>query len=273
MSRPSSADRVGRRPTGWAYLDDPGPVLALAHRGGAGTPGNEGLENTLTAFRSAVALGYRYLETDVHVTADGVLVACHDADLWRLTGRSGLIADLTYADVRRHRVGGAEHVPTLAEVVEAVPEARLNVDLKSAGAVPALAAFVEARALHDRLLVGCFDQRRMEEFRRLTSGRVATAATPWEATLFATLPGRVADRVTRGRVAAVQVPVRRGPVTVVTPAFVRNVHRAGKHVHVWTVDDAATISTLLDRGVDGILTDRTDILRDVLEQRGLWRQP
>src|SRR5688500_20031788 len=110
----------------------------MAHRGGAFHPEIEGLENTMAAFRHAVALGYDYLETDVHVTADGVLLAFHDTVLDRVTDQKGAISDLTFEEVRRALVGGREQVPTLAQLFDEFPEARFNVDLKSNGAAAAL---------------------------------------------------------------------------------------------------------------------------------------
>jgi glycerophosphoryl diester phosphodiesterase len=257
--------------TGFSYLDDPGPVLAFAHRGGAYHPDLEGLENTLAAFRHAADLGYRYLETDVHVTRDGVLLAFHDSVLDRVTDRKGEIAALTLAEVREALVGGREAVPTLAELFDAFPGARFNIDLKSDGAVPALADFLAARDAWHRVLVGSFSARRTARFRALTDGRVPTCATPLEIVAFRLLPSAVlASLVTRKRFQAFQVPHRRGPVTVVTRGFVCRAHAAGLQVHAWTIDDAAEIGVLLDRGVDGIFTDRTDILRDVLIERGQW---
>ncbi|NYI10183.1 glycerophosphodiester phosphodiesterase [Nocardioides marinus] len=264
--RPAGAARGGRR------------VIAFAHRGGAYHPEIEGLENTLAAFEHAVELGYRYLETDVHLTADGVLLAFHDEVLDRVTDSAGEVAALSHAEVRRARVGGRESVPTLVELLDAFPDARFNIDLKSEGAVDALAALVAERGEWDRLLVGSFSPARLRRFRRLTAGRVPTSAHPFEAAAFALLPGRLADRLTRGRVAALQVPHRRTlrfaglsvTVPVVTTGFVRRVHAAGKHVHVWTIDEPGEMRELLEKGVDGLFTDRTDVLREVLEEQGLW---
>ncbi|MGB0100493.1 MAG: glycerophosphodiester phosphodiesterase [Nocardioides sp.] len=257
--------------TGFAYLDEPGPVLAFAHRGGAYHPEIEGLENTLAAFRHACELGYRYLETDVHVTRDGGLLAFHDSVLDRVTDGEGEVASLTLAEIRTARVGGREAVPTLDELFDAFPDARFNIDLKSEGAVPALVDFIAAREAWDRVLVGSFSHRRMARFRALTDGRVPTCATPAEIIAFRLLPSaRLARSLTRRRFSAFQVPHRRGRVRVVTPGFVRRAHAAGLHVHVWTIDDADEMHELLDRGVDGIFTDRTDILRGVLMARGQW---
>jgi glycerophosphoryl diester phosphodiesterase len=262
--------------TGFRYLDEvlqrEGTVLAFAHRGGAYHPEIEGLENTMAAFRHAVALGYDYLETDVHVTRDGVLLAFHDRVLDRVSDRRGPIAQLTLEEVRAARIGGREFVPTLAELFEEFPAVRFNLDLKADGSVAALAAFVAEREAWDRVLVGSFSARRLRRFRRLTGGRVPTSAHPTEVAAFRLLPSaRLADLLTGGRVAALQIPHRRGRLVVATPGLVRRAHATGKHVHVWTIDDADEMRVLLDRGVDGLMTDRTDILRSVLTERDQWR--
>lgn len=262
--------------TGFAYLDHvldrPGSVLAFAHRGGAYHPEIEGLENTLAAFRHAAALGYRYLETDVHLTRDGVLLAFHDDVLDRVTDARGAIASLTHTEVRRALVGGREAVPTLGELFDAFPQARFNIDLKSDAAVGALAEFVAARDAWDQMLVGSFSARRIARFRRLTGGRVATSAPPSEVVLFRLLPSPTLVRLlTRRRSAALQIPHRRGRLVVATPGLVRRAHAAGRQVHVWTIDDPAEMGELLERGVDGLFTDRTDILKDVLIERGQWQ--
>lgn len=262
--------------TGFAYLDAvlerPGTVLAFAHRGGAYHPEIEGLENTLAAFRHAVALGYDYLETDVHVTRDGILLAFHDTVLDRMTDHTGSIGDLTHAEIREARIGGAEHIPTLGELFDAFPGARFNIDIKSEGAVVALVDFLAAREAWDRALVGSFSLRRLATFRRLTAGRVPTSGSPLEVVAFRFLPsGRLARLVTRGRVATLQVPRRRGRFVVTTRGLLRRAHAARAHVHVWTVDEADEMHELLDLGVDGLFTDRTDVLRAVLLERGQWR--
>ncbi|MCY7395017.1 MAG: glycerophosphodiester phosphodiesterase [Nocardioides sp.] len=262
-----------RPQTGYAFLDAPAPGdrLAFAHRGGARHPDLAGLENTEKAFAHAVALGYDYLETDVHVTRDGVLLAFHDGVLERVSDGTGSLADLSAAEVSAFRIGG-EPIPTLGELFDAFPEARFNIDLKSDGAVEALADFVQQREAHDRVLVGSFSSRRLLRFRRLTRGRVPISAGPLEVALFRLLPsGRLARLLTGGRVAALQVPHRAGPISVVTAGLVRRAHWAGAHVHVWTIDDPAEMVELLDRGVDGLITDRTDVLKRTLVGRGQWR--
>lgn len=260
------------QPTGYPYLDDVPTPLAFAHRGGAEHPDLPGLENTLTAFRHAHALGYDYLETDVHATSDGVLLAFHDTVLDRVTDLRGPVEGMTLAEVRRARVGPGERIPTLAELVDALPGARFNIDLKSDAAVALLAAFIDERDAHDAVLVGAFSKARIERFRVLTRGRVATSACPVEVLAWLLLPRPVAERLVGSRFQAFQVPHRhRGLLTVTSDRLLRRAHAAGKHVHSWTIDDPAEMIELLDRGVDGLMTDRTDILKDVLAARGQWR--
>ncbi len=267
---------VTRPRTGFPFLDEgldhPGAVLAFAHRGGAFHPEIEGLENTMAAFQHAVDLGYTHLETDVHATRDGALLAFHDTVLDRVTEQEGPVAELEYAEVAEALIGGREQIPTMASLFEQFPEARFNIDLKSEAAVEPLVALVEATAAHDRVCVGSFSWRRMRRFRALAGARVATAATPFDVVAFRALPAVARSVVlARSRAAALQVPHRRGPLTVVTPGLVARAHALGKHVHVWTVDDPTEMRQLLDLGVDGLMTDRTDVLREVLIERGQWR--
>ena len=267
--------------TGYPYLDavldQPGSVLALAHRGGALHPEIPGAENTLHAFRHAVALGYHYLETDVHTTRDGVLVAFHDESLDRVTDSVGLLAELTAQQIASARIGGLHGLPTMAELLEEFPDCRFNIDLKSEGAVPSLVDLLDRTAAHDRVCVGSFSRRRIEAFRRATAGRVATASAPYEV---AAMRFHLPTLGARGSVLQVPWRHKRRRITITDAALVRRAHAAGMHLHVWTgdeasqwvpIDDPESLHTLLDMGVDGVITDRTDVLKDVLVERGQWR--
>ncbi len=277
VTQEPSPPRSDRPVTGFGYLDvPPGSVIAMAHRGGALHPEIPGAENTVHAFRHAVALGYRYLETDVHATSDGVLLAFHDDALDRVTDGVGLLAELTAEQVAVARIAEVHSVPTMAELLAEFPECRFNIDLKSQGAVAPLAELLDRSAAHDRVCVGSFSRRRLQAFRRASAGRVATTAVPSEVALV-----RFSPWVPRLRAAVLQVPWRhkRRRITVTTPEFVRRAHRAGLQVHVWTgdahsrwvsIDDAESMHTLLDMGVDGLIADRTDVLKDVLISRGQW---
>lgn len=267
--------RVTRPWTGYVYLDavhdHPRGVLAFAHRGGAYHPEVEGLENTMLAFQHAVDLGYTYLETDVHAARDGGLFAFHDAALDRVTEHRGDVARLSSTEVAQALVSGREAIPTMVSLLEAFPDARFNVDLKSEAAVEPLAALVRATDCWDRVCVGSFAQARADRFRRLTGGRVAVAAGPREVALLRLAPTSATARVLLRRHAPVlQIPVRHRGIRILTPGLVARAHAVGMQVHVWTVDDPGQMRALLDQGVDGLMTDRTDLLREVLVDRGQW---
>jgi len=251
------------------FLDWPGPV-AFAHRGahGAEVPGGA-VENTMAAFEAAVALGYRYLETDVHVTADGVVVAFHDDHLDRVTDRTGAIAELPWSSVRTARVGaGDDRVPLMEDLLTAWPDVRVNIDPKHDEAVEPLAELVRRTGTLDRVCFGAFSDKRLARLRALLGEGTCTSMGPRQvAKLVAAGRGLPVGRFAG---ACVQVPTHQGRMPLVTERFVAAAHDRGLPVHVWTIDDPAEMTRLLDLGVDGIMTDRSDVLRDVLESRGAW---
>ncbi len=247
------------------YLDGPRP-LAMAHRGGATYPPNVGIENTLTAFRHAIELGFRYLETDVRATRDGVPVVVHDPTLRRLAARDDAVHDLTLAELRELRMAG-EPLPTLAEVLEAFPDARFNIDVKADAAVEPTVEAVRTAGAQDRVCLASFSTRRLQRLRRLAGPRVTTSCSSWEVALLRFSPLRPLQALGRRRGAtSVQVPWRTRGITVVTPGFVRRAHALGLQVHVWTVDDEASARALLALGVDGLITDRIDVIGVVLDR-------
>lgn len=254
----------------YPYFDHPTP-LALAHRGGSNYGPNLGRENTVHAFREAVGMGYRYLETDVHATADGRLVAFHDEVLDRVTDAEGAIASLPWEAVAGARIHGTDAVPLMDELFETFPEARFNIDVKADPAVEPLVAAIRQHAAIDRVCIGSFSDGRLRRVRRALGPDLATSAGPVGVASLRLLPGLL-SRLVHSPAQALQIPVthRLGPATVgvVVPRLVATAHRLGKQVHVWTIDDADEMHRLLDLGVDGIVTDRIDTLRDVLADRG-----
>lgn len=241
------------------FFDWPAP-LAIAHRGGA----SEAPENTLPAFERAVELGYRYLETDVHATADGVVVAFHDDDLMRTCGRPGRIHEMTWAELSTVRVADEAPIPRLDELLGAFPDARFNIDCKTDRVVEPFGDVVGRCAALDRVCVGAFSDRRLLRLRRRFGRALCTSAGPAEITMV-----RLANVVPPGPLAA-QVPVRVRGVTVITSRFIAACHRRGVEVHAWTIDDPAEMERLLDLGVDGLMTDVPAVLKDVLTRRGQW---
>jgi glycerophosphoryl diester phosphodiesterase len=258
----------GRRLSVHPFLADP-PPLVIAHRGAAG----DAPENTIEAFQEAVDLGCRYLETDAHVTRDGVVVAFHDARLDRVTDRSGAIRDLTIAEVEQADAGfrfgsGAfrgrgVRVPRLETILTRWPDARVNIDPKDDHTVEPLVALLDRLDAWERVCVGAFSDARLKRVRQLSRGRACTSMGP--AAVAAAYVSSRTGRMPRLGADCLQVPTTQGPLKLVTPRFVEAAHRAGLPVHVWTVDDARKMRRLLDMRVDGIMTNRPGVLLDVLQ--------
>jgi glycerophosphoryl diester phosphodiesterase len=251
------------------FLDHPGPI-PFAHRGGA----EAHPENTMAAFASAVELGYRYLETDVHVTADGVLVAFHDDILDRVSDRSGAVAKLDWSEVRQARVGGREPIARFAELLAAFPEARINVDPKHDASVGPLIRVIRDAGAAERICIGSFSDARVAEIREAFGPAICTSLGPWEiaalrAAAWGARPFLARLRRRPGR--CVQIPPRGGfGLPLAEPRLIGAAHELGLPVHVWTVNGAAEMARFLDLGVDGLFTDVPGVLRSVLAGRGAW---
>jgi glycerophosphoryl diester phosphodiesterase len=244
------------------FLDLPRP-LAFAHRGGAA----HHPENSWRAFEHAIGLGYSYLETDAHATADGVMVAFHDRTLDRTTDRAGRIAELPYREVSAARISGTEPIPLLEDLLGAWPDARFNIDVKDEPAVRPLAGVLGRTAAWDRVCITSFSAYRLSAVRRALPRPVCMSTSPvGVAALRLGAPSAViVARLRTSSVRCTQIPVR-----VATESYLRRAHAAGLQVHVWTVNDRELMGRLLDLGVDGIMTDETEALREVLAARGQW---
>lgn len=246
------------------YLDVDGPI-AFAHRGGASAfP-----ENTIRAFRHAVSLGFTHIETDVHVTADGVAVAFHDDSLDRVTDGRGTVGELPWREVRRARVAGTDPIVRLDELLEELPDTRVNIDPKSDAAVGPLVQAIRRLDTLERVCVCSFSDRRTRRVRDQLGDSLCVGAGPTGIARLLAAAARLPTGASLGYHAA-QVPVRAQGLTIVRPAVVSAAHRHDVAVHVWTIDDPAEMHRLLDLGVDGIMTDRPEALRQVMIDRGHW---
>lgn len=252
------------KPMSHPYLDWPGPI-AFAHRGGT----SAAPENTMPAFEHAVSLGYRYLETDVHLSADGVLMAFHDPDLARTCGVDRSIAEMTADELADVLVDGRAPIPLMSELLERFPDVRFNIDCKSDAAAGPLAELVRRHDALDRVCLGAFSHARLTKLRALLGPGLLTCTSPQEVASLRVL-GRLGGSAPRVAQVPVAYDVAGIGVTVVNERFVRNARRRGAPVHVWTIDEPAEMHRLLDLGVDGLMTDRPEILRDVLIARDAW---
>ncbi|HXS66897.1 MAG TPA: glycerophosphodiester phosphodiesterase [Streptosporangiaceae bacterium] len=245
-----------------SFLDHPTPI-AFAHRGGT----SRFPENSMRAFEHAVGLGYAYLETDAHATADGVLVAFHDKTLDRVTDRAGAIASLPAKQVAAAKIAGTDPIPLLEDLLAAWPDVRFNIDVKDAPAARPLAELVRKMGVWDRICITSFSAARLRVTRQLLDRPVCMATSPvGAAALRSGVPGRaLAPAFSRRSVQCAQLPI-----SLATGPLIARAHEAGLVVHVWTVNDAETMNSLLDLGADGIMTDQTELLRKVMIDRGQW---
>jgi glycerophosphoryl diester phosphodiesterase len=235
-------------------------------------------ENTAEAFQGAIDLGYSYIETDVRIARDGVIVAFHDATLERTTNGAGSVSSWDFEDLARLDAawwfaadkgyplrGTGVRVRSLAEMFETWPEAFFNIDLKGPGLEWAVADVIKRHRRENSTMVGSFVDHRIAKFRRITRSAVAVSAGP--ATVLAMVAASRLGRTVRRPVQAYQLPYNYKSVPI-DRKLIAAVHDAGAQLHAWTVNEAADMHRLLDRGVDGIVSDRPDVLNEVLRERG-----
>lgn len=251
----------------WPYFAE--GFTPIAHRGGS----QRWPENTREAFEGAYDLGYRWIETDVHRSADGELVVFHDATLERTTNGSGPVSALTMAELRKLDAGyrftldGATFpqrgrgvgIMTLEEAFALAPDLRLNVEMKGDDLqLPQLLhEFIETHGVHDRILAASANDALTARFRELNS-RVPTS--PGIRGILRFWLGVRTGMHARYPFQALQVPPRHGLLRVVDAEFVRDAQARGIRVHVWTVNDPLEMRRLHALGVDAIMTDRPEVL-------------
>lgn len=233
-------------------------------------------ENTMFAFSAAVEVGARHLETDVRVSADGIVHCIHDASVDRTTNASGPLLKYTSQEIAAldagfghatpegypYRSVGAR-IPTFEELVTSFSDIQVVVDLKEDAVVEPMADLVRILDIGERLIVGSFSDARLTRFRDLTAGVVPTSVGSTTARSWL-LASRLGQGLS-GPGSALQLPLQRRGVRVVDRKLVDAAHARGLQVHVWTINDPDKMEELVAIGVDGIVTDRIDLLLEVLE--------
>jgi glycerophosphoryl diester phosphodiesterase len=252
--------------------DKPRPARAgwpvnVGHRGAsARLP-----ENTLASFRAALEAGAGGLELDVRVTRDGHPVVMHDATVDRTTDGFGAVAGMTLEAVRRLDAGSpGEGVPTLREVFEEFPGVSVNLEIKDndvPGAEKVVLDVLREAGVADRVLVASADHRVLRRFRRASGGEFDTGASRREIAVFYALSRLRLERLIRPAYAALQVPVDYGPLRLLTPRFVHAARSLGVRVDVWTINEPGRMREVLDLGADVVMTDRPEVLTEVLRER------
>jgi glycerophosphoryl diester phosphodiesterase len=245
------------------FLENDGPI-AFAHRGGA----SDHPENTMPAFAHAVGLGFRYVETDAHLTSDGRVLAFHDDRLDRVTNGIGLIEELTWDEVSSALVDGRSPIPLLEELLTTWPDLRVNIDPKHDAVVEPLSELLRNLDAVSRVCVGSFSDRRIQRVSELLGPELCTSLGPKGVAKLRASSFGLGRRHPGGH--CVQVPVSTAGVTLVDRRFIDRAHSCDLDVHVWTIDDPDEMHRLLELGVDGIMTDRPAVLREVMIERGCW---
>ena len=258
------------------YADDLPYPLVIAHQGGDGLwPGN-----TLFAFEHAAALGVDALEMDLHITQDGVLVINHDETVDRTTNGSGNIEEMTLAELKALDAGydwssdGGQTfpyrdmgitIPTLEEIFQTFPDYRMTIEIKTTehSMAQSFCSTIRSHQMQDQVLVASFLDERMAEFRQVCP-EVATSSARQETTVFVLMSKMYLGRLFSPSFNTLQVPEESSGITVMTAQFVRASHERNLHVEPWTIDDPEQMKLYIDWGVDGIITDRPDLMLEVL---------
>ncbi len=237
----------------------------------------------MEAFSRSVAMGYRWIETDLRLTADGTVVCLHDPTLERTTDGGGEVAERSWREVRELDAGYNYHphrdfpyrgrgvrIPSLEEAARSFPDLCMVLELKADHTEEPLVKLIHRLGMEERVIVASFSDARLARFRELSRGAVATSSGEVEAARLVKAAWR--GRTERSEHVALQIPVRSGVLPLLTRRTVRAYHRMGLEVHVWTVNHPARMRRLLNRGVDGIITDRPDLAREVFRKRGIWEE-
>lgn len=241
-----------------------GSFQAFAHRGG----GLEAFENSYAAFEHAVMLGYRYIETDLQASRDGVLYIFHDDRLERCTNGTGSFHDHSAAELDKLQLKDGTPIPRLADALAAFPAVIFNVDVKADSGVQPMIRFCQQAADADRLALASFSTKRLHAIKQAVGRPVSLIGG--QADIVRLKFGQWGLPLATPDILAAQVPPRHWGLAVVTRAFVRHCHERQIKVHVWTINTRPEMERLLDLGVDGICTDRPSLLKEILIERGLW---
>ena len=246
-----------------SFLAD-SPPRVIAHRGFH----RDHAENTLGAFQAALEVGADLLETDVHLSKDGHVIVAHDPDLRRVAGINASLSDFTAAELGKIDLGHGEGFPTLTQLLEKFPEAKFNIDLKTPDAVEPFVDVVRGLDAHHRVLATSFDETTRQRVVNLLPDVVSSASQDMviKARIRSWFAMPLETWAVGPEIVALQIPPTRYGVALVTPSMLKFAHRKGLEVHVWTINDPRQMRRLWDMGVDGIVTDRSDLAVQVRDE-------
>ena len=238
--------------------------LAFAHRGG-----NEfAPENSFRAFKSAVDIGYKYLETDVHLTKDGFLIAFHDDTLDRVTDKSGLIRDLTLSEIKKAKIAGTDEIPLLSELLNSFTDCFFNIDCKVDETVQPLINLINNKDFINRVCIGSFSQKRINFIRKSLGKEVKTSMGPAEVIL-----SKFLSYTSLGynfKSSYTSILIRRYGINLLDERNINYLKSNNQKVIAWTINDEDQMKMLINIGIDGIMTDNLTLLKKVLIEESLW---
>ncbi|MEG9297546.1 glycerophosphodiester phosphodiesterase [Mangrovibacillus sp. Mu-81] len=266
------------------FADEHSEPLVIAHQGGKLlAPGN-----TIEAFQHAENLGVDVIEMDIHITRDGHLVTIHDPTVDATTDGRGFVADYTLKELQRLDAGYAfqdpegeysfrgkgVYIPSLEEVFQRFPHIKMNIEIKDDNPperldeiTKKLMTLIEEYEMEKNVLIASFDQAIIDHFLKRSEGRVAVQGGTQEVKKFVILHKLFMRNLYKTNVHSFQLPLEKGEDDLTDPLFIKGAHRLNIPVHYWTVNDPYTMEQLIKAGADGIITDRPDLLLQLLENR------
>jgi glycerophosphoryl diester phosphodiesterase len=260
-------------------------LMVIAHQGGELLAPS----NTMSAFQGAVDMGVDALEFDIHITKDGHLVAIHDPTVDRVTNGTGPVEELTLEEIqgldagydfedlngeKSYRGKGA-YIPTVDEIFTAFPDMKMVIEIKDD--IPAnrleeaagnLWTLIEKHGTEDQVLVAAFDQKIVDTFAEVSHGKTALGGGRQEIKNFVVMHTLFLRNFYTPSVDAFQIPVSEGKIDLTAKKYINGAHRRGIDVHYWTIDDKETMEKLIRKGADGIITNRPDVMLELLEEMG-----
>ena len=216
------------------------------------------LENTIEAFQSAVSLGYQYLETDLRETSDGKIITFHDPNLKRITGANITISETKFSDIRMRRLPSRETIPTIDELLEEFPDSFFNMDLKVNQIEEKVLKKINSHNALERVCLGSFNSKTIKKINSLEP-KILTSMGISQVIKYKFFQKKNLSKL-------IQIPTHWNGIKVITKKFIDRLHNDGLKVHVWTVNKETEMQSLIDLGVDGIMTDNASGLIEVMKQ-------
>ena len=216
------------------------------------------LENTIEAFQSAISLGYQYLETDLRETSDGKIITFHDPNLKRITGANITISETKFSDIRMRRLPSRETIPTIDELLEEFPDSFFNMDLKVNQIEEKVLKKINSHNALERVCLGSFNSKIIKKINSLEP-KILTSMGISQVIMYKFFQKKNISKL-------IQIPTRWNGIKVITKKFIDRLHNDGLKVHVWTVNKETEMQSLIDLGVDGIMTDNASGLIKVMKQ-------